>query len=537
MHLSVSTNSSPQGSTVAALLEDAAPLASALFLPDAELPAIVGVEFYDDAAPERVAEGLLVLVPSWRALRQQAMRGLVELAAKRGAAGVVIQGGEPPQQVLAACAQTGRGVALLRLDDHITWREFEAVVDLTIGETSPSITASLLQSDYLFAIADSIAEVFGGSVAVENHARTLLAYSTVEHQIIDETRSVGIRTRQVPHAIRNHEQYRQVQFTDGPVQFPQFDAHELPRAAIAVRAGSMQLGSIWAIDPDGGTDVPLSEEKRDALERGAQSAAAHLLAAWRVSDAEARRRDAALGRMLEIAPTSGDLVALSLAPTSEVRLISLQFAGEAASPGDERQLQAFAERQLQARLSVVAAALTNGACYVAVTGATESRIRDALTATIRAAARSFTQEIRAAIACPTTAGVGFVAAREELDAILRTPHERTQPVKSSDDVRASLIADHLGQLFATYPYLQHPAVTMADGRRQRERRDTMLAWFEQGGPAGAAAHLHVHENTVRYRVQQALRDWGVQLDQPDEAFALWTTLVAWRARDRSTHTD
>ena len=109
-------------------------------------------------------------------------------------------------------------------------------------------------------------------------------------------------------------------------------------------------------------------------------------------------------------------------------------------------------------------------------------------------------------------------------------------MRTSDDDRAALLAQALVALFEAQPQLRHPAVAgpPAD-RREAERRDTLLAWFEHGGASGAAVALRVHENTVRYRMQQASAEWDLRLDVPDEALALWASLAADRAarRDRA----
>ena len=293
---------------------------------DASSRPILAVEFHDALADESIGEGVLVLVPSWRAFERSELRELLAKAAARRAAGVAVRGGAPAEIVAALGVDGAAPVPVLRVDDGVTWREFGAVVERAIGEHAPGIAAAVLQPDYLYAVADSIAEVFGGSVAVENHSRTLLAYSTVPGQLIDEFRAEGIRTRQVPEAVMNYEQYREMLRANGPVRFPRF-GDELPRAAIAIRAGGLQLGSIWAIDPDGDDhEAPLDEPHREVLERGARSAAAHLLASWRASDADTRRRESALRRLLAGEAVAEALGALALSPNAELRLAALRFA-------------------------------------------------------------------------------------------------------------------------------------------------------------------------------------------------------------------
>jgi len=64
---------------------------------------------------------------------------------------------------------------------------------------------------------------------------------------------------------------------------------------------------------------------------------------------------------------------------------------------------------------------------------------------------------------------------------------------------------------------------------QRDRiADTLLAWLQLGENAAEVAHqMHVHPQTVRYRLRQIQQLFGDQLRDPDRRFEL---LVALRAR-------
>lgn len=50
---------------------------------------------------------------------------------------------------------------------------------------------------------------------------------------------------------------------------------------------------------------------------------------------------------------------------------------------------------------------------------------------------------------------------------------------------------------------------------------TLRAWFETSGDVpAAAARLHVHPNTFRYRMTRASDLFGLRLDQPDQRLLL-----------------
>lgn len=52
-----------------------------------------------------------------------------------------------------------------------------------------------------------------------------------------------------------------------------------------------------------------------------------------------------------------------------------------------------------------------------------------------------------------------------------------------------------------------------------------MSWFDAGcDVAGAAKELFVHPNTCRYRLKQAGRQLGIDLEDPDERLVLWLHL-------------
>src|SRR4051812_41499718 len=86
----------------------------------------------------------------------------------------------------------------------------------------------------LFALANSIAAMVGGAVAIEDPSRRVLAYSSLPDQPIDAARQQGILGRQVPDLTGNDEIYRQMQRATGVTRVPAA-GDVLPRLAVAVR--------------------------------------------------------------------------------------------------------------------------------------------------------------------------------------------------------------------------------------------------------------------------------------------------------------
>ncbi|GII79561.1 Fis family transcriptional regulator [Sphaerisporangium rufum] len=116
-----------------------------------------------------------------------------------------------------------------------------------------------------------------------------------------------------------------------------------------------------------------------------------------------------------------------------------------------------------------------------------------------------------------------LAARGVLDdrrGVLRcTDHMATLIVFRDEELVAVLAESRLAPLAHLRP-------------AQRDRlAETLLAWLRCGRAAGeVAAQLHVHPQTVRYRLRQLEELYGDQLDDPDARFELEIVLRARQAR-------
>ncbi|OZD53158.1 hypothetical protein CH252_12400 [Rhodococcus sp. 06-1477-1B] len=468
----------------------------------------------------------LVLVPAVRV--DGDLADVLAAVAARGcvAVGVKVRGADPDAAVAAAAVH---GVVLLAVDDDAAWEHAVSLLESALGERPGEGTGSAASHDTLFALANAAAASIGGAVVVEDLDRSVVAYSVGTGHRLDRLRQEGILGRRIPDVEHNLERYRLL-FATGRIQhFPAVD-ETLPRTAVAIMAGTRALGSLWVIDPVTGVDEAGERALRDA----AELAALHML----------RRRTNDEVRFHLRADTVSGALDGRWSPRETARRLSL-------TPGAQPGLVGFAAARLGAEwltiLPYLSHALsrfiatfrpdagiaeTTSAIYVLLPDGGETAAMRLAEQGIAALARSFRDQARAAVAGPI-AGVGdLVAARREVDEILREALADPALPRACrlDHVRERVLVHRVRDELAADERLRSPgvaALVRADAESGTEYRRTVLVWFEEQGDIRAAAtRLGIHPNTLRYRVRRAAEQFGLALDDASSRLALWMQLRA-----------
>src|SRR5439155_22363014 len=178
------------------------------------------------------------------------------------------------------------GVALLSIPDEVGWSHFNAVLARafrTGGEALAMPGMASVPAGDLFALANAIAAMVGGAVSIEDPRGRILAYSTLEGQVIDDVRRQGILGRQIIDIPTNREIYSLLWRGEGVIRVEPEDWNVegfLPRIASPVRAGNETLGSIWVVQGD----VPLARDAESTLADVARVAALHMIHARSTRD-------------------------------------------------------------------------------------------------------------------------------------------------------------------------------------------------------------------------------------------------------------
>ncbi|MFJ3582987.1 PucR family transcriptional regulator [Streptomyces sp. NPDC090127] len=499
-----------------------------------------GTVIYD--AGDRMTEspgGLLLLVgvdPS-----DSRLLALPAQAAARGCTVVVVKprGADPAPFVREAERQ---GVAVLAAEDDLPWRNIDAVLScaLTGAGTSAVLGAAPVGGE-LYALTDHLASVVGGAAVVEDLARRVLAYSSVPGVRIDAPRERGILQRRIedlPELPEQPRQYQRVLASASVVRFPAI-GEELPRAAVAVRAGTLPLGTLWVIEPEGG----ISEEAVAALSETARLVAPHLLRLLNLPEAERRlRRETFLGLLDSGSAPDEAWSLLGIRSGSPFRLLA--FApGAAATDGEAfavasaalatvvEHTEAELARHAAAHRPDVTVAATGGVVFLLVPYAPEEgdgrRFAEAALAAVR---RAVSPGIRAAMSRRSGDTGASVSLRRETEAILRaTAHAPVgSPLTTVADVRHRILLDRIGDELERDPWLRLSgidALVAHDTAHDTRYGASITAWLDElGDIATAANRLRVHPNTLRHRLRRARDLFALDLDDPDVRLAVWLEL-------------
>lgn len=465
---------------------------------------------------------------------------LRHLAGQDGAGLVVRAPVELDDAVLEVAKETG--IVLFGLTRGASWNQLAALLRELLGEIglgpAEAETLAGVPAGDLFALANAVGALLDAPVTIEDRNSRLLAFSGRQDEA-DESRIETVLGRQVPERyMRRLEElgvFRRLYASDRPVFVGADEMGSgvtLGRAAVAVRAGDELLGSIWAVLPD-----PLSPDRERAFADAAKLVALHLLRL---------RAGADVGRRLV-----ADLVATALegGPGSVQALTRLGLAGRAvvvlamgfSDDVDEHEALSMARRETERQratdaLGVHLSALHPGAVVAAVGGVAYGilPVAEASEAAEERAARVASEFVaRTGSRSHGYIGIGRAAsdvsrlsrARDDADHALRVLRQGNgiRRVARVSDVYVESLLLQLSDLAAAEG--SEPAGPIArlrayDRTHRSHLTATLSAWLDAAGDVtAAAAVVHVHVNTFRYRLRRIGEVGGIDLDDADSRFA------------------
>ena len=176
---------------------------------------------------------------------------LIGRLAEVGSAGVVLRRDLARSRAVRAAARSRR-LALVELDAGVALAHVLGLVRSILDRSTmlgPDAPDPGAHND-LFTLADAVAALVDAPVTIEDAQSRVLAYSS-RQDVTDTARVSTIVGRRVPEALVEHFRarglFRRLARSDEPFLVPPGPTQTLPRLVVPVRAGGEWLGSIWVV--------------------------------------------------------------------------------------------------------------------------------------------------------------------------------------------------------------------------------------------------------------------------------------------------
>lgn len=375
----------------------------------------------------------------------------------------------------------------------------------------------------LFSMANAVSELVDAPTTIEDLSYRVLAFSGNQDEA-DEPRKQTVLGRQTPahliEALAERGVFAELYHSDEPI-YVDLPGIAWPRLAIAVRAGDDTLGSMWAV---------LHERPDAARERAfAESAklvAVHLLRQRAGDDTERRLHAELVATVLEGGPGAYESARrLRIAPDAAV-VLALGVDGSVSAAQAEADRQRVADA-LALHLAAVrlpaASSLIGGTVYAILPAPDDRAVR---------IATEFLDRTGEGARCAI--GIGRIATTVTELAQSRTDADRALRVVRSGQVSRRIA--RISEVYATALLLELSDVVAAeagppggpltellryDVEHQTQLVPSLAAWLEAFGDVNTAATaVHVHPSTLRYRLKRVAEIGRIDLDDPEQRFAV-----------------
>ncbi len=492
----------------------------------------------DDLAGERRTEGRADRSGSAPAGDLVLLAGVPEPVVVRWLARLSSQPTERrPRAVMSKAASASRplqqtarraGVALIGVHPQTRWdvllTSIHGVLDSSLGRSeSPADAPNDLAADSdLYGLAHQVAALTKGMVSIEDDRSRVLAYSASD-EAADELRRLSILGREGPaqYLERLHEWgvFDRLRRSDSVIEVPADEALGIRRRlVVSIRpvgqpsSRSGTLGAVWLQEGQ----HPLAPDSESVL-RGAAAVAARLIT--RTLNAPSNEA-LQIQRLLGARGGGVDVVSLAAA-------LSIPMSGPAVVIGFSTVGRpAASAAELAPTLRLHASAFTRESVVTAIGDRTYALIPRAPSPSAvtswtggvidRMTARG-SVGLRAAVAAPVAHLADVTHARTEVDRVLdQTSGDRR--VTTLADSRTPVLLGEIMTVLADHAELTDPrlqAMLDYDTTYASVMRETLEAYLRFFGDVRrAAAQLHVHPNTLRYRVRRAEQILDIDLADP-----------------------
>lgn len=399
------------------------------------------------------------------------------------------------------------GIALVAVHRQTRW---ELLLSMTRGVLDQVRTHSPDDGTFgadtdLYELAQTVASLTKGMVSIEDERSHVLAYSASD-DAADELRTLSILGREGPadylRGLHERGVFDRLRRTDDVIDVPaDLELGIRRRLAVGIRriSGSpTTLGTIWVQEGA----IPLADEA-DGVLRGASAVAARLIT--RIANAptnetlQIQRLLGARGGGVDVPSLAS---ALSIPATGSSAVVGFASCGEfdigALAPAIRLHASAFRRDSLVTTIGERIYALFPG--VVSGTG-----ISGWAADAVGRIERRTSLALRAAVASPIADLEAVAVARFEVDRVLDGTTGEVR-VTTLEESRTSVLLGEILELIGNHEQLRDPRIAELDrydasnDSRMRESLEAYLTCF--GDVRSAADRLHVHPNTLRYRIRR-----------------------------------
>ena len=416
------------------------------------------------------------------------------------------------------------GTAVVAVEPQARWESLYRLVNHAFEHHGDRGDPHHDSSTDLFGLAQSIADRTRGMISIEDEQSHVLAYSASSDEA-DELRRLTILGRAGPPEhlewIGQWGIFDALRAGGDAVRVAERPELGLrPRLAVGIHLPATDTrrppafaGTIWLQQGS----APLADDAEDILRGGAVLAARIMARLASTPSTHAVQVQELLG----LAGDDVDIATLAreLGITADGRAALVGFQGAAVSlPTGVIALSASAFR---ADAQVVSVG-DRGYVLLPKIGAPSS-VMSWVRGVVAAMHRELGLTLRAVVAAPLAGLAGVAAARAEVDRVFdsaaRHPGAIGQ-ITSLDEAHTTVLLDEIVSQVAQRPRLVDPRVRLLRAE-DPILAETLRAYLDGFGDVAAVAQrLHVHPNTVRYRVRRIEKLVSTSLDDPDVRLVL-----------------
>ena len=495
----------------------------------ASLP-VTDICYYDPLEFTEISEGAILLCPG--VAGSTALEELLGEASLRKVAAVVVRSADAaPREAVRDAVE--KGIAVFELGAGHTWRQLIVSAHQILGDglSQPEDVGRHGSID-LFGLANAVAQMVDAPVTIEDLGSKVLAFSDDQGRA-DEARKTTVLARQVSQQdtdfLRSAGYFKRIYSADEVVHVPtEGVGGTLPRAVVRLHHKGHTLGSIWAA-----TDAGPSPELHEALLQGAAMIAPNVAD---LATAERAAQGAMTAQVLTLmrgGPAARE-EAFRLG-ISRSRWVVAAIASQEPGAMDNamREAALVFGSHLQATFPKARTALVEGHLYAVVPLAKNGD------ATIASTIQLFidkwsAQALLAVLGDPVADAADIVASRKSADQALRAyllqahPQSATPSLIHASELQDAVLIQRLTDIMAAEhvePSGPLERLISYDARHDTDLVLSLTAWLDAFGDVqAAAASMHVHANTFRYRLRRVGEIGQVDLGQSEVRFSLMLQL-------------